>query len=101
MKMQADSVRRLSAEEDTKQVALSRGKLLLICVLAILSAAYLGKGLYVGIFVSGGKFLGAVDLHSRWVETRYILRGENPYSIPKENVDLALGSPRGIDYPPW
>jgi Glycosyltransferase family 87 len=80
---------------------MSRGRLFLICILAILSVAYLAKGLYFGIFVSGGRFAGAVDLHSRWVETRYVLRGENPYSIRKEDVELSLGSPSEIDYPPW
>jgi len=80
---------------------MSRGRLFLICVLAILSAAYLGKGLYVGIFASSGRFPGAIDLHSRWIEARYIFRGENPYLIGAGKVDPAVGPPSAVDYPPW
>lgn len=78
-----------------------RGKIFLICALTILSVAYLGKGLYVGVFVSGGKFLGAVDLDARWVETRYVLRGVNPYLVTKANADPGLGVLPGLGYPPW
>ena len=62
-----------------------------------------------------------IDLHSRWVEVQYVLRGRNPYDVAfahvsrfhdieprgqqtaSRNSDVFsdLGPPGGIDYPPW
>lgn len=82
-----------------------RFKLFLIVVLALLSAAYLGKGFWVELFHNGGRFPGAQDLWRRWVEQQYIYRGINPYDAalsPKSfHSSSGLPAPTDVDYPPW
>jgi hypothetical protein len=82
-----------------------RAKLALICLLTVLSAAYLGKGFWVEIFRSGGRWSGAADLWRRWLEQQYIFRGQNPYTVTANSLrgyaDPMLAVPADVDYPPW
>jgi hypothetical protein len=81
--------------------------------LMLLAAAYLGKG-----FVYTIANEGEADLHRRWIEQQYILRGQNPYDVafreramtkgdplPETSRDAMpapdLGIPYDVDYPPW
>lgn len=51
----------------------------LACVLGLLALGYTAKGMHGLIF--GTARSDAVDLHLRWVEQRYFLRGQNPYDV--------------------
>ncbi len=95
---------------EVKEPAL-RFKLVLVCFLVVLSAAYLGKGFWVDLYSTTGKFPGAGDLSRRWVEEQYVTHGLNPYDFGPGGVanahdravaaDASLGIPAGVDYPPW
>jgi hypothetical protein len=98
----------------TATMSVRVGKLLLIALLALLSLGYLGKGFGYALFAPG-----ASDLGRRWVEQRYVFRGQNPYDValgaePGDSrppagaragrdatVDPAVGVPADVDYPPW
>jgi len=83
----------------------------MVAALLLLAAAYLGKGFYFSI-------KGGADLHRRWVEQQYILRGQNPYDVAFRARAMTkgdplletgrdampapdLGIPYHVDYPPW
>ncbi len=84
--------------------------------LLLLSAIYIGRGLYLLV----AEDPPAVDLHMRWVEQRYVYNRQNPYDVVErvfaERFNLPLpecrrdnrvapeiGTPyhRAGGYPPW
>ncbi len=86
--------------------------------LLLLSLCYLGRGFYN--LVCYERTNGAIDLHKRWVEQRYVYNGQNPYYVvelvaaerakqplPKcirdNSIDPRIGPPyfRQGGYPPW
>lgn len=93
-----------------------RLRLVLIGLLLLLAAAYLGKGFYVLTCGRGGT---APDLQSRHNELRYVLQHQNPYDISAlavreeglparllaatpPTIDPVIGPlSHGSGYPPW
>jgi hypothetical protein len=89
-----------------RRLCRSRGtKVVLLILLSILSASYLGKGFWIELFHSSGRFPGAQDLSRRWLEQQYIFRGLDPYNalFSSKGSGPPSGLPVPIDavYPPW
>ena len=80
-------------------------------VLLACAAAYHAKGFALMYGDRGGD-----DFHQRWIETRYVARGQNPYDVyyhvfgrgakpwsaaRDARLDPAIGYPDDGGYPPW
>jgi Glycosyltransferase family 87 len=80
-------------------------------LLLAVAVAYHAKGFKL-LFGEGG----GDDLHQRWIETRYVAKGQNPYDVyyysftkgakpwseaRDGRVDEAIGYPDDGGYPPW
>jgi Glycosyltransferase family 87 len=83
----------------------------IISLLLLSTCAYCAKGFYILLFTT------PIDLHSRWVEERYIFHHQDPYDVffshidpsapmhppsgRNEDIDPSVGIPSASGYPPW
>jgi hypothetical protein len=66
-----------------------------IVALLLLAAAYLGRGLYLLVWVDGtGK-----DLRWNWLEFRHVMSRGSPYDF--QNNQMGIAADWGSPYPPW